>query len=274
MTSDTTKVEHSLSRRVYDDIDYSTDRGIATITIDRPSVSNAFTRETIAELAKALDTMSAADETHAVILTGAGDAFCAGADVNDLPNWHEQPKSEYVAYLQEIQAVVHQLRTMEEPIIAAVSGPAAGAGCDLALACDVRVFGQAAFLRPGFVRIGLIPGDGGAWLLTKLLGEAKAKEILFDSSDISADRAYELGLAANVAEDPLTAASEYARDLLSRPIKAVKRTKRLVHSDGSFADHCDLAVEYQWECLNDEEHVEALSAAREGRDPSFDREYE
>lgn len=256
---------------MYDHVDYSTGRGIATITIDRPEVRNAFTRETIAELAAALEEAATSDSIHVVVLTGAGGAFCAGADVEDLPNWHERSKDEYVTYLREIQSVVAQLRTMQEPTIAAVTGPAAGAGCDLALACDVRVFDTEAFLRPGFGRIGLVPGDGGAWLLTRLLGEARAKEILLRGADVPSERARDLGLANEVSDDPVEAAEEFADRLLSRPITAAKRTKRLVHADGTFDAHCDLAVEYQWECLNDPEHLEALAAAREGREPSFDR---
>lgn len=256
---------------MHDHIDYSIERGIATITIDRPDVRNAFTRETIAELAAALEEAAASDAVHVVVLTGAGNAFCAGADVGDLPNWHERPKDEYVAYLREIQSVVTRLRTMAEPTIAAVTGPAAGAGCDLALACDVRVFDAEAFLRPGFSRIGLVPGDGGAWLLTKLLGEARAKEILLRGDDVTSERARELGLANEVSDAPREAAMEFADELLAHPIKATKRTKRLVHADGTFDAHCDLAVEYQWECLNDPEHIEALAAARAGEEPSFDR---
>ena len=147
---------------MYEDVRYETDEGIATITIDRPEVYDAFRRQTILELNASLRDAAENEGVYAVVLTGAGDAFCAGADVNDMPNWHEEmTKEEYAGYLWGVQNVVRQLRNMATPSVAAVGGPAIGAGCDFALACDARVVGPEAVLREGFVRVGLIPGDGG-----------------------------------------------------------------------------------------------------------------
>ncbi|QFU84669.1 enoyl-CoA hydratase/isomerase family protein [Natronorubrum aibiense] len=259
---------------MYDDIQYEATEGIATITIDRPDVLNAFRERTIAELNDALRTANADDSVYVVVLTGADGGFCAGADVTEMADWHEElSREEYAGYLWSVQNVVRQLLAMETPSIAAVGGPAIGAGCDFALACDLRVVGPDALFREGFVRVGLIPGDGGAWLLPRLIGESKAKEYLLTGRDITPEDAVDLGLAVELASDPNDAALELATELLDLPAHAVRRTNALVDSEQSFEDYCERAIEYQWECVNDDEHHEAIAAFSENRAPAFDREY-
>ena len=259
---------------MYDDVDYETDAGIATLTIDRPEVYNAFRRKTILELNDAIREAVEDDGVYALVLTGAGDGFCAGADVTDMPNWHEEmTKEEYAGYLWGVQNVVRQLRAAHEPVVAAVNGPAIGAGCDFALACDVRVMGPDALLREGFVRVGLVPGDGGAWLLTRLVGESKAKEYLLTGRDITPDDAVDIGLATEVADDPLAAARAFAEEVRDLPATAVRFTNELATTPRTFEEYCERAIEYQWDCVNDEEHHEAIAAFGEKREPEYDREY-
>jgi enoyl-CoA hydratase/carnithine racemase len=260
-------------RTMYEDVRYETDAGIATITIDRPEAYNAFTKNTLVELNDAIGRATDDDAIYVVILTGAGDGFCAGADVTDMPDWSDLTKEEYAGYLWTVQNVVRRLRSTPKPTIAAVGGPAIGAGCDFALACDVRVMGEEGLLREGFVRVGLVPGDGGAWLLPRLIGESKAREYLLTGVDIPPEEAVDVGLATEVAEDSLAAARDLAEELLSLPALAVRNTNRLVDPGMTFEDYCERAIEYQWECVNDPEHDEAVSAFREKRDPEFDREY-
>lgn len=147
---------------MYEQIRYESEGGIATITIDRPDVYNAFTPTTLGELNDALRRVEGDENVYVAILTGTGDAFCSGADVTEMPDWSEMTKEEYAGFLWSVQNVVRQLRTTAKPTIAAVNGPAIGAGCDFALGCDLRVVSEDAILREGFVRIGLVPGDGGA----------------------------------------------------------------------------------------------------------------
>ncbi|ELY50460.1 enoyl-CoA hydratase/isomerase family protein [Natronolimnohabitans innermongolicus] len=259
---------------MYEDISYETDEGIATITIERPDVYNAFRQQTIAELNVALRDATDDDGVYVILVTGAGDGFCAGADVSEMPNWHEDmSKEDYAGYLWGVQNVVRQLRTTDKPSIAAVGGPAIGAGCDFALACDFRIVGDDAVLREGFVRVGLVPGDGGGWLLPRLIGEAKAKEYLLTGKDITPEDAVDLGLAVELADDPVGASRALAEDLLDLPATAVRRTNRLVDWRNSFEDYCKDAIEHQWECVNDDEHHEAIAAFQEKRDPEYDREY-
>jgi enoyl-CoA hydratase/carnithine racemase len=259
---------------MYEEVQYEAEDGIATITIDRPDVYNAFSPTTLGELNDAIRRAEGDDAVYVVILTGAGDAFCAGADVTEMPDWSDMRKEEYAGYLWTVQNVVRQLRRMAKPSIAAVGGPAIGAGCDFALACDLRVVAEDAILREGFVRVGLVPGDGGAWLLPRLVGEAKAREYLLTGMDIDAEEAVDIGLAANRADDALARARDLAEELLSLPATAVRNTNRLVDPTMTFEDYCERAIEYQWECVNDPEHEEAIAAFNEDREAAFDREYE
>lgn len=258
---------------MYDDVSYERERGIVTITIDRPAVHNAFRERTVAELTDALDRFADDEQAYVGVLTGAEGGFCAGADVTEMPDWTERSKEEYAEFLRGVQGVVRRLRG-PKPTVAAVAGPAIGAGCDFALACDVRFVGPDAVLRQGFVSVGLVPGDGGAWLLPRLIGESKAREYLLTGRDITPDDAVELGLAVESRDDPLSAATELARELLELPALAVRYTNRLVDPDQSFEEYCERAIEFQWECVNDPEHEEAVQAFREKRDPSFDRPYD
>ena len=259
---------------MYDDIRYEASEGIAVITIDRPDVHNAFRPQTIAELNAALREADTDDGVYILILTGSDGGFCAGADITTMPAWHEEmTKEEYAGYLWGVQNIVRQLMSIEKPLIAAIGGPAIGAGCDFALACDLRVVGPDAFLREGFVRVGLIPGDGGAWLLPRLIGEAKAKEYLLTGRDISAVDAVDLGLAIETVEDPVEGAHDLASELLGLPALAVRRTNKLIDHEYSFEDYCERAIEYQWECVNDPEHHEAISAFGDNRKPKYDRDY-
>ncbi len=258
---------------MYDDVAYETDDGIATITIDRPDVYNAFTRETILELNEAIRRAREDDGVYAIVLTGAGDGFCAGADVTEMPDWKDMHKEEYAGFLWAVQNVVRQLLESATPSVAAVNGPAVGAGCDFALACDVRIVGPEASLREGFVKVGLVPGDGGGWLLPRLVGEAKAKEYLLTGRDITPEDAVEMGLAVEEAADPLAGAREFAAEMRDLPALAVRHTNRLVDPELSFEDYCERAIAYQWDCVNDAEHAEAIAAFGEKREPEFDREY-
>jgi enoyl-CoA hydratase/carnithine racemase len=190
-----------------------------------------------------------------------------------MPDWDDQSPEEYGAYLWIIQQFVANLRGMATPTVAAVDGPAIGAGCDFALACDLRVVGPEGIMREGFVDVGLIPGDGGAWLLPRLVGESKAREYLLTGRDITPEDAVDIGLAVERAEDALEAATDLAREIRDKPATAVQHTNRLVDPEQGFEEYCRRAAEYQWDCVVDAEHREAVAAFNEGRAPDFDREY-
>lgn len=256
-----------------DTVQYETENGIATVTLDRPDVYNAFDHAMIIELNEVLRRAAVDDGVYGVVLTGAGEGFCSGADVTGMPDWGDQSLEEYAAHLWAVQNVVRRLRGMGPPCVAAVNGPAIGAGSDFALACDVRFMAPDAYLREGFVRIGLIPGDGGGWMLPRLIGEAKAKEYLLTGKDITPEAAVDLGLTVEVTETPLAAARDFAAEVRDLPARAVQLTKRLIDPDQTFEDYCERAIEYQWDCVNDAEHQEAIAAFRDDREPVYDRDY-
>lgn len=257
---------------MYSDITYDVDDGIATIRFDRPHVSNAFIQRTLTELFEAIGTARTDDRVYVIVLTGSDGSFCAGADINEMPQWDEEmSKGEFAAYLGNVQEIVFQLRDVPKPTIAAVDGPAIGAGCDFALACDFRILGTDAILREGFVRVGLVPGDGGGWLLPRLIGEAQAKEYLLTGKDITSSEAVEMGLAMRTVADPLSESLALAAEITALPTMAVRYTKQLINSHISLSNHCDQAIEYQWECINDPEHKEAVKAFTENRKPEYDR---
>jgi len=247
--------------------------GVATITLDRPDVYNAFTATTIGELNDAIRRVRSRDGIYVTVLTGAGDGFCAGADVSNMPDWEDQTLEEYAGFLWSVQNVVRQLRAMAKPTIAAVNGPAIGAGCDFALATDLRVVAPDAVFREGFVRVGLVPGDGGAWLLPRLIGEARAKEYLLTGRDIDAEEAVSIGLATDMTSDVVQGARSLASELLGHPARSVQLTNDLMDPRLSFEEYCQRAVEYQWDCIQDPEHAEALEAMAEDREPNYEREY-
>ena len=137
----------------------------------------------------------------------------------------------------------------------------------------MRVVGPDGRFRQGFVNVGLVPGDGGAWLLPRLLGEGRAREYLLTGREIPAEEAVDIGLAVSVADEPLKEAKSLSEELREKPALAVRRTNQLVDPQQSFEEYCERAIAYQWECVNDEEHQEAVRAYVEDRDPKYDRDY-
>jgi enoyl-CoA hydratase/carnithine racemase len=261
---------------VCEKIDYDVVDGRAEVLFNRPDLMNAFDEETLLELNDALQRAMTDDAVYVVILSGRGRGFCSGADVTSMDGREDREKKHlYGSHLWLVQNVDRLLYFGQKPTVAAVNGPAVGAGCDFALACDLRVMNEETFLRQQFVNIGLVPGDGGAWLLPRLVGESKAKELILTGRDIEASEAVDIGLAVEAVPDGET--MERARDLANtirdKPSIAMQNTKRLIDSNQSFEDYTQAALEAQWECVNDSEHTEAVNAVIEGRAPEFNREY-
>lgn len=256
----------------YDHLQYTVSNGRAEIVLDREEVLNAFNDVTVAELNDALETANADDDVYVILLTGRGRGFCSGADVTDM-NDEEETKEEANSHLLEVQRVVRQLHYGTKPTVAAVNGPAIGAGADFAFACDIRVMAEGAYFREQFVNIGLIPGDGGGWLLPKLVGESKAKEYVLTGRDIPSDEAEEVGLVADVVnrDEVVNAARDLADKLVSKPRPAMEKAKELVDGTRSYDEYCRIARESQWECTQHPEHAEAIEALLEDRELNYDR---
>ena len=259
----------------YDNLSVDVTDGRAEIVLDRPDVLNAFDKAMVDELLVALYEANQDDSVYVVLLTGAGRAFCAGADVGSFGEGGQTDQLAANERLRNVQAVVRELYAGEKPTVAAINGPALGAGADWALATDLRVMAEDAFVREQFVNIGLIPGDGGGWLLPRRVGEAKAKEWVLLGEDIGPEEAEETGLVTEVVDtdEVREAGRDLANAIRDKPAQAVREAKTLTGFDRSLEDYFQEAVEAQWAVRQDPEHDEAIAALDEGRDPDFDRPY-
>lgn len=214
---------------------YEADAGIVTLTLNRPEKRNPVSESDVVEgLVAALARAQADATVRVVILTGAGTAFSSGGDLRAmeaaLDERTRNPTSTIAYYTEGIQRIPLAFEALDVPVIAAVNGPAIGAGTDLACMCDLRIASQDARFAESFVKIGIIPGDGGAWLLPRIVGWSKACEMAFTGDILSADEALACGLVSKVV--PGTELMDAARKLAGRiavnPPLAVRATKRLL----------------------------------------------
>ena len=252
-----------------DEVLTSRDGAVLTITFNRPEVYNAFNRELHAALHDALD---AADDpaVRCVVITGAGKGFCAGQDLKEFGTVSASIRE---ALETTYHPNVRLVRSLAKPVIAAVNGPAAGAGLSFACACDLRVAAESATFVPGFVGIGLVPDAGGTWFLHRLLGFARAFEWMGSNRRLSAAEALEWGLVSEVIPDEAFAVrvAELATEWAARPTQALGRTKQLFeHSfTASLEEQLALEAELQQESVGTADFAEGVSAFLEKRTPRF-----
>jgi enoyl-CoA hydratase/carnithine racemase len=209
--------------------------GIATITLNLPESRNPLSApETVDALVDALESMNRNLDVRVAILTGAGSAFSSGGDLKTLGQpgglGGGDPVRTPGQYTQNIQRVPMIFQTLEVPVIAAVNGPAIGAGCDLACMADIRIAATSAVFAESFVKVGLIPGDGGAWLLPRIVGYSKACEMAFTGDRISAQEALACGLVSQLVPDDelMSSAIALARRIAVNSGDAVRMSKRLL----------------------------------------------
>src|SRR5919202_3322273 len=180
---------------------YEIQDGVATITLNRPERRNAFTLEMLDLWVEALRDARTNEAVQVVVVTGAGQAFCSGGDVGGMATRGELSGLDHKRALELVHRIPLALEELDKPVIAAINGPAIGAGCDMALMCDLRFMADDARLSDGYVRVGLIPGDGGTYFLPRLVGTAKALELLLTGDFIDATEAERIGLVNRVHEN-------------------------------------------------------------------------
>jgi 2-(1,2-epoxy-1,2-dihydrophenyl)acetyl-CoA isomerase len=254
---------------VADEVLTSREGAVLTITFNRPEVYNAFNRDLHAALHEAL--VEARDAAvRCVVVTGAGKGFCAGQDLKEF--------GQVAGSIREaLEATYHPnirlVRALEKPVIAAVNGPAAGAGLSFACACDLRVASDAATFVPGFVGIGLVPDSGGTWFVHRLLGFARAFEWMCANTRLSAAEALEWGLVSEVIPSAEFAdrVAELAADWAARPTLAVARTKQLFEHAFTASLEAQLALEanLQQASVATEDFREGVDAFLQKRPPTF-----
>lgn len=244
------------------------DGAVATITLNLAAKRNPVSDQaTIEGLVDALSRIGADREVRAAILTGAGSSFSSGGDLTTLGQagglGGGPPADTPAQYKQGIQRVPLAFEALEVPIIAAVNGPAVGAGCDLACMCDIRIAAESARFAESFVKLGLIPGDGGAWLLPRVVGFSKACEMAFTGDPIDAREALACGLVSRVVPDGelMTAARALADRIAANPGDALRMTKRLlVRARGMRLDEAlELSAAMQALAHTTPEHREAVA---------------
>lgn len=209
------------------------DRGaVRLVRLERPATKNALTLDLVEALHEALAAAEGERSVRALVLSGVPGAFCSGADLRWLSR-EVEAGGQVLPALERFQALTLRLVELSKPVVASVTGPAVGFGADLALACDFRIFAESAYLQEKFVAVGLMPDGGGSYFLTKLLGAARALEMLMLGTRIDATQAVSLGLATSMTTDESTepAAMALAATLASGPPLALARIKQAVHGN-------------------------------------------
>jgi enoyl-CoA hydratase/carnithine racemase len=253
---------------------YRKELGVATIILNRPRALNALNAEMIDELLHALEQAGEDPEVKVLLLTGAGRAFCFGADISEFRQAQEQsPQDTACKLLLKSQKIIRLLSSMRKPTIAALNGFATGLGLDLALACDLRIAAERAKLGEAFVSMGLLPDGGGTFFLPRLVGLAKAAEMIFTGEAIEALEAQRIGLInrAVPTQDLIKSAQELADKLARGPMLAIGLAKEAIWRNLSQDIDSALKLEAQSQkaCLESEDHREAVNAFLEKRDPRF-----
>jgi enoyl-CoA hydratase/carnithine racemase len=245
--------------------------GVLVLRLARPERRNALDAAMVDGLRATLEAAAIDDETRAVVLTGEGTAFCAGADLGTFDREGDARTFRFESH--RLTAVTELVERVEKPVIAAVNGAAVGFGVQLALACDLRIGGASARFLFSEGRLGLLPTHGGVARLVKLVGLGRARDLLLSSGEVTAARAYELGLLTQVVPDEelLERARSLAADALRRAPQSYGLTKRLLLLAASADVTSGLVAETiaQSMLVQTEDHAEGLRAAREDRPPSF-----
>ena len=250
------------------------DGGVAEVTLNRPDKLNAFNEEMHRELRRCLDVVEGDPELRAVLLTGAGRGFCAGQDLGDRTVGEGAAPPDLGHTLETLyNPLIRRLRRLEKPVVCAVNGVAAGAGANLALACDIVLAARSASFIQAFCRIGLVPDSGGTWFLPRLVGEARARGLALLGEKLSAEEAAAWGLIWRAVADEalLDEARGLARRLAEAPTRGLALIKRAL--DASWANdldaQLDLERDLQREAGRTEDYREGVRAFLEKRQPRF-----
>jgi enoyl-CoA hydratase/carnithine racemase len=241
--------------------------GVRVLVLDRRQHRNSLDLEVFTRLAHELALIRSDSAVRSVILTGANGAFSSGADFATIEYLSQLPEAEVAELLARHMRIVDMLWALPQPTIAAIDGPAVGAGMSLALACDIRVGSPTMALFPSFIRMGLLPDMGASWLLPRLIGEGAALELLLAGRPINAERALRMGLVQHLSDDAWATALELATTFAARPGAAVATTKRLLReaAEGDLARAVDLEAGAQAAAVHGNEFADMFATWRATR---------
>ena len=252
----------------------SLDAGVLTLTLNRPERYNAFNTSLVEALGRAVGRAAAEHECRVVLLTGAGKGFCAGADLTDRRIKPGESRPDLGESLDKrYNPLIRAMRKLPKPIVCAVNGAAAGAGANMALACDIVLAAKSAKFLQAFARIGLVPDAGGTWILPRLVGEARARALMMLADPIGAEEAAAWGMIYRVVDDDqlMGVAHEIAERLAAGPTRAYGLMKRAFAAsfDNSLDAQLDLERDLQREAGATDEFVEGVRAFLEKRPANF-----
>lgn len=255
----------------FNTIDFNKEGQIAVITLNRPKSMNSINNEFIDELEQILNEIAGDDEIGAVIMTGTEKVFAAGADIKEISSIATPVDAH--SFVGRVRSVFNKIENLEKPVIAAVSGLALGGGCELSLACDIRIAAENAMFGQPEIKIGVIPGGGGTQRLTRLIGLGRAKEMLYTGDPIDAQEAYRVGLVNKVVpvELLMDEAKKIAGKFIKQPGFALRITKMVVNEGINMDLQSALAHEARcFELLfSTEDQKEGMKAFVEKRKPAF-----
>lgn len=256
-------------------LEYKVERGVATILLNQPEKKNAFTDEMLSAWRQRLNEARTDNNVHVIVVTGAGDAFCSGGDMSrrtqDASPLAPMDRKDQLTHGP--QSVALAMAEMDKLVIAAVNGAAVGAGMDMALMCDMRFAARSARFSEGYIRVGLFPGNGGCYYLPRILGAAKALELLLTADFVSAQDAELIGLVSRVYDDDKLMAETYAfaeRVAAGPPIQQ-RLIKRAVYQSltTDLRTNLELASSYMALVQTTRDYKEAVTAYKEKRKPVF-----
>ncbi len=244
---------------------------LGILTFNRPDVFNSFNKELALAVQKALDEYAKDPEVRAIMLTGNGKAFCAGQDLQEAIADNGLEIEQIVD--EHYNPIIRQLRSIEKPIIAAVNGVAAGAGANIALACDVVVATESASFIQAFSKIGLVPDSGGTFTLPRIIGFGKASALMMLGDKVSASEAEKMGMIYKVVSDDsfLEEAEGIAQKLANMPTKGLAYTKHLLNQSfvSNLDEQLELEKEWQFKATETYDYKEGVNAFIEKRKPEF-----
>ncbi|HEX3159118.1 MAG TPA: 2-(1,2-epoxy-1,2-dihydrophenyl)acetyl-CoA isomerase PaaG [Gemmatimonadaceae bacterium] len=251
-----------------------TSQGVAVLTLNRPDVLNSFNSRMARELREALDACAADDTVRAVLLTGAGRGFCGGQDLADVDFPEDGSAPDLGAIVHDsYNPLIRRLRTIEKPVVCAVNGVAAGAGANLALACDIVIAAETASFVQAFVKVGLIPDSGGTFMLPRLVGLARATAMMMLGEKVTGDQAVAMGLIHQTCPPQVLfdTAFRMATQLAAMPTRALGLMKRALNASltNDLHDQLDVEEALQREAGRSADHAEGVQAFLEKRKPCF-----
>jgi len=248
------------------------------VTLNRPEASNAYSSGMVQALVEVLRHADVDNSIRVIVITGAGKNFCAGGDIKAMKGktgmFAGESNELREAYQSGIQQIPHTISQLKTPLVAMVNGAAVGAGCDLAAMCDLRIASTEAVFAETFAKVGLVPGDGGAFFLTRLIGFGKAMEMFLTCKNISAEEAMKIGLVNQVVlpNELKAKTQELADQLASLPPIALQMTKKaVVHAyQNDLSSHLELMAAYQGITQRSSDHFKALDGMMAKKKPTFD----